>query len=59
MLVQSDLYLRGAELQRTAFVQMVTRVAERIGVATTDESTLHIPIGMVKDVLVGDPMPLR
>ena len=58
MLVLSDLYLRGAELQRTAFVQMVTRVAERIGVATTDESTLH-PIGMVKDVLVGDPMPLR
>ena len=58
MMVQSDLYIHGAETQRTAIVQMVMRIAERIGIDTADESALNIPIGMVMDVLVGDPMHL-
>ena len=58
MFVKSDLYIRGAESQRTALVQMVMKIAERIGVATTDESALNIPIGMVMEVLVGDAMHL-
>ena len=59
MMVQSDLYIHGAETQRMAIVQMVLRIAERIGIDTADESALNIPIGMVMDVLVGDPMLLR
>ena len=58
MFVKSDLYIRGDESQRTALVQMVMKIAERIGVATTDESALNIPIGMVMDVLVGDAVHL-
>ena len=56
MMVQSDLYIHGAEPQRTAIVQMVLRIAERIGIDTADESALNIPIGMVMDVLIGDSM---
>ena len=52
MMVQSDLYIHGAESQRMAIVQMVMRIAERIGIDTADESALNIPIGMVMDVLV-------
>lgn len=58
MFVKSDLYIRGAESQRTTIVQMVMKIAERIGVATTDESALNIPIGMVMNVLVGNAMHL-
>lgn len=58
MFVKSDLYIRGAESQRTVLVQMVMKIAERIGVATTDESALNIPIGMVMEVLVGDAVHL-
>ena len=58
MFVKSDLYIRGAESQRRALVQMVMKIAERIGVATTDESALNIPIGMVMEVLVGDAVHL-
>ena len=56
MMVQSDLYIRGSVTQRHAIVQMVMRIAERIGVATTGESNLNIPIGTVMDVLIGDSM---
>ena len=56
MLVQSDLYIRGSETQRHAIVQMVTGIAERIGVTTTCESNLNIPIGTVMEVLIGDSM---
>lgn len=56
MFVKSDFYIRGAESQRTAIVQMVKKIAERIGVA--DESALNIPIGMVMNVLVGDALHL-
>ena len=56
MMVQSDLYIHGAEPQRMTIVQMVMRIAERID--TADESELNIPIGMVMEVLVGDPMHL-
>ena len=55
-MVQSDLYIRGSVTQRHAIVQMVMRIAERIGVATTGESNLNIPIGTVLDVLIGDSM---
>ncbi len=55
-MVQSDLYIRGSVTQRHAIVQMVMRIAERIGVATTGESNLNIPIGIVMDVLIGDSM---
>ena len=58
MFVKSDLYIRGAESQRTALVQMVKKIAERIGVPTTEESALNIPIGMVMEVLVGDAVHL-
>ena len=58
MMVQSDLYIHGTEPQRMAFVKMVMRIAERIGIDTADESALNIPIGMVMEVLVGDPMHL-
>ena len=58
MFVKSDLYIRGAESQRRALVQMVMKIAERIGVATTDESALNFPIGMVMEVLVGDAVHL-
>lgn len=54
MMVQSDLYIHGAEPQRMAIVKMVMSIAERID--TADESALNIPIGMVMDVLIGDSM---
>jgi hypothetical protein len=55
-MVQSDLYIRGSKMQRHAIVQMVMGIAERIGVATTGESNLNIPIGTVMEVLIGDSM---
>ena len=58
MFVKSDLYIRGAESQRTTIVQMVKKISEHIGVPTTEESALNIPIGMVMNVLVGDAMHL-
>ena len=58
MMVQSDLYIHGAEPQRMAIVQMVMTIAKRLGVATAEESALNIPIGMVMNVLVGDAMHL-
>ena len=58
MFVRSDLYIRGAESQRTTIVQMVKKIAERIGVPTTEESALNIPIGMVMNVLMGDALHL-
>ena len=58
MMVQSDLYIHGAETQRMAIVKMVMSITERIGIDTADESALNIPIGMVMEVLVGDPMHL-
>ena len=58
MMVQSGLYIHGTEPQRMAIVKMVMSIAERIGIDTADESALNIPIGMVMDVLVGDPMHL-
>lgn len=58
MFVKSDLYIRGAESQRTDIVQMVMKIAERIGVATAEESALNIPIGMVMNVLVGNALHL-
>ena len=58
MFVKSDLYIRGAESQRTAIVKMVMTIAERIGAETTDESALNIPIGMVMNVLAGDTLHL-
>ena len=57
-MVQSDLYIHGPQTHRDAIVQMVMIVAERIGVDTTDESDLNIPMGMVMNVLVGDGMHL-
>lgn len=53
-MVQSDLYIRGSETQRMAIVKMVMGIAEHIGVTTTCESNLNIPIGTVMDVLIGD-----
>ena len=41
-----------------AIVKMVMRIAERIGVDTTDESALTIPMGMVMEILVGESMHL-
>lgn len=55
-MVQSDLYIHGPQAQRDAIVQMVMAIAKKIGVDTTRESDLNIPMGMVMEVLVGDSM---
>ena len=57
-MVQSDLYIHGPQAQRDAIVQMVMAIAKKIGVGTTRESGLNIPMGMVMEVLVGDSMHL-
>ena len=57
-MVQSDLYIHGPQAQRDAIVQMVMAIAQKIGVDTTRESDLTIPMGMVMEVLVGDSMHL-
>ena len=57
-MVQSDLYIHGPQAQRDAIVQMVMAIAQKIGVDTTRESDLNIPMGMVLEVLVGDSMHL-
>lgn len=58
MIGQSDLYIHGPQAQRDAIVQMVMAIAKKIGVDTTWESDLNIPMGMVMEVLVGDSMHL-
>lgn len=58
MIVQSDLYIHGPQAQRDAIVQMVMAIAQKIGVDTTRESALNIPMGMVMEVLVGDSIHL-
>lgn len=35
---------------------MIVGIAKRVGVDTTRESSMNIPIGMLMDVLVGDSM---
>ena len=35
---------------------MIVEIAKRVGVDTTRESSMNIPIGMLMDVLVGDSM---
>jgi hypothetical protein len=57
-MVKSDLYIHGNDAQLKAIKTMVLGLAEGIGCTTDDESELNIPIGMVMDVLVGDPMHL-
>ena len=57
-MVQSDLYIHGPQAQRDAIVQMVMAIAKKIGVDTTRESDLNIPMGMVMEVLVDDSMHL-
>ena len=57
-MVQSDLYIHGPQAQRHSIVQMLMGIAQRIGIDTSDESALNLPIGMVMEVLVGDPMHL-
>lgn len=56
MIGQSDLYIHGPQTQRDAIVQMVMAIAKKIGVDTTRESDLNIPMGMVMEVLIGDSM---
>ena len=56
MMVQSDLYIHGPQAQRHAIVQMLMGIAQRIGIDTSAESALNIPVGMVMDVLIGDSM---
>ena len=55
-IVQSDLYIHGPQAHRYALVQMIVEIAKRVGVDTTRESSMNIPIGMLMDVLVGDSM---
>ncbi|MBO5674970.1 MAG: hypothetical protein J6S07_01340 [Bacteroidaceae bacterium] len=57
-MVQSDLYIHGPQAQRDAIVQMVMAIVQKIGVDTTRESALNIPMGMVMEVLVGDSIHL-
>ena len=57
-MVQSDLYIHGPQAQRDAIVQMVMEIVHKIGVDTTRESDLNIPMGMLMDVLVGDSIHL-
>ena len=56
IMVQFDLYIHGPQAQRHAIVQMLMGIAQRIGIDTSDESALNIPIGMVMDVFIGDSM---
>ena len=58
MMVQSDLFIHGPQTHRDAIVQMVMEIAEKIGVDTTRESDLNIPMGMLMDVLGGDSLHL-
>ena len=55
-MVQSDLYIHGPQAHRNAIVQMIVGIAKRVGVDTTRESSMNIPIGILIDVLVGDSM---
>lgn len=57
MMVQSDLYIRGSEAQRDAIVQMVMAIAKKIGVDTTRESDLNIPLIDVPHEIVSTYSP--
>lgn len=49
-----DLYISGSEAQLGAIKTMVFMIAERIGVQTSDESKLYIPVGVIMETLTGD-----
>lgn len=55
-MVLSDLYIHGPQAQREGIKKMVIDLALHIGVQTENESTLNIPIGMLMQVLVGNPI---
>ena len=57
-MVQSDLYIHGTSAELNAIKSMVLEIAQRIGCDIADESALNIPIGMVIQLLTGDPMHL-
>ena len=57
-MVKSDLYIHGTEEQLKAIKTMVLGLAQHIGCTTNDESELNIPMGMVMQLLIGDPMHL-
>ena len=50
----TDLYISGSEAQLGAIKTMVYMIAERIGVQTSDESKLYIPVGIIMETLTGD-----
>ena len=50
----TDLYICGSEAQLGAIKTMVYMIAERIGVQTSDESKLYIPVGVIMETLTGD-----
>lgn len=57
-MVKSDLYIRGSVAELEAIKRMVMTLAQRIGCDTSVESALNIPIGIVMELLIGDPMHL-
>ena len=57
-MVQSDLYIHGTSAELNAIKAMVLEIAQRIGCDIADESALNIPIGVVMQLLTGDPMHL-
>ena len=57
-MVTSDLYIHDTAAELDAIKEMVITLAERTGCNTNDESNLNIPIGIVMELLIGDPMHL-
>ncbi len=57
-MTQSDLYIRGSEVQLQAVKNMVLTLAERIKCNINDVSSLNIPLGILMQLLTGDSMHL-
>lgn len=57
-MLKSDFYIQGPEEQLDAIKKMLLLTAKNMGGQTEDESALYIPVGLVMQVLVGEPMHL-
>ena len=55
-MVKSDLYIHGNDAQLKAIKTMVLGLAECTGCTTEEEGCLNVPMGMVMQLLTGNPM---
>ena len=54
-MTKSDLYVHGSSQQLETIKKTVVTIAQHAGCNTADESCMNVPLGLVMQMLVGNP----